>query len=302
MSLSPGVIEGGKGRQMEILNENESGVMEQDPVTEGLVQEEAAPAEERGAETGATNDGEQGVEAAGAADRQPEDGEPEKIPDKVWAAARKRAEAEAERKAQARAEELAQKNIDEFYARQFGKYINPATGKPISNRADYEQAVAVARMKENGVDPQTLQKIVEESPAVKEANRVVQAARQREIESFTAQEVQALNKAQGLQLASVDEVAQQPNGQQIIELWRRGVPLARAYEVANFETVAEKKAAAARQAALNQVNGKRHLVGTGGAGGEGAAVTDEELARFRQFDENVKRDDILAFRKKHKEL
>ena len=82
---------------------------------------------------------------------------------------------------------------------------------------------------------------------------------------------------------------------------RRGYSLVDAYKAANFDRLTGKKAAAAKQQAMNQVNGKSHLNATKSGGeGEDISIPDEEMAYFRSFFPDLSKKQIMEKYKKFK--
>ena len=92
---------------------------------------------------------------------------------RIFADARRRAEAQQKQK---------QNAIDKKYAERFGNngIINPETGKPIMSASEYLDAVAAQErvaaqeeLRDKGVDPAIIDRMVEASPVMKQAQAVL---------------------------------------------------------------------------------------------------------------------------------
>ena len=105
------------------MEENTSGVFEQEVAAPAPEETNEQPQQE-------TTNEETAVETAPAAQE-------EKIPDKVWEAARKRAEREAKQQIV---------NRDRQFAERFKGFKNPVTGAPIQSEADYFAALDAQKM------------------------------------------------------------------------------------------------------------------------------------------------------------
>lgn len=254
--------------------------------------EETEETKEKNTET--TEEAQNNGETTGEADR---GADLEDIPDSVWAKARRRAEAEAN----ARAEKIAQSKIDAFFAEKANGIVNPATGKPVTTKAEFDEAYAAMQLQKAGVKPDMLNDLIAQNPIIKQATEVVQQEKQRQAEAFGTAEIAKLKKQYDLpEVKSVDDLANMENGKAIINLWAKGVPLDKAYAVFNAAQIGESKAAAAQQAALNKVNSKAHLKTTPTTGKEDYPVSDEELERVRQMIPNATREDVKKFRASQK--
>ena len=98
----------------------------------------------------------------------------------------------------------------------------------------------------------------------------------------------------------LDDLLRMPNFAEFDRLVRRGCGLTEAYKLANFDRLSERRSAAARQAAMNALRGKRHLTATGGGAGEDVAIPQETLELYRAAFPQWSDRRILADYKKHK--
>lgn len=189
--------------------------------------------------------------------------EPQFQSDKANAAfASMRRELEAARKAQA--------EVDSIYARQFGNYRNPETGKPIRSAKDYSEAMlaqerlqAKQKLQENNIDPSLIDSLVANSPVVRQAQ-----ATMAELTNIRAQQEVDRDIIEVLKLDpslnSKDDMMKDPSFSMVLDKVRSGMSLVDAYKLVNFDRLSSSKTAAARQAVVNQVKGQAHLSnGTG---------------------------------------
>ena len=135
-----------------------------------------------------------------------------------------------------------------------------------------------------GIDPQAIAPVVREAVS---QNPIVQEARQ----------VIEQNKDAGVR--SFSDIANLPNAQEVLSLWGRGIPLAKAYAAANLDTIAGKKAAAAKQAAINAINGRSHMTATAGGAGESVEIPPDKLAEFKRWNPGATDAEIQKFYQRH---
>lgn len=276
------------------------------------VQEVAAPAGETTADTGAqggegqditepaaqeNGHGGEGESDGGAAEEN--GGEAES--DKPWknetnaqyAAARRRAEREKE-------EEIARIRAD--YARREDELIasmgfaHPDTGAPLRTRAEYDAARSAINRQQTaelarraGVDEETFARLVEMSPAVREANEVKrqaqaaeQAARAERIKQELREEVAEIGKIDPA-IKSVEDLRKSESWPKVEEKVRRGYSLLDAYRLANMDAIGERRAAAARQQALNSAAQKQHMQKVEQQGTGSVSVPSSVKEMYRQL-------------------
>lgn len=215
-----------------------------------------------------------------------------------FAAARRRAEAEAAQKYGA--------EQDRLIAELLHGQENPYTGMPITTRAEYdayrEQAAEQERgtnLQQTEADSALLEQALRQSPLMQQAQqmlaRVEQAEQQRALSGKLA-EIAALDPS----VRSIDDLMRSPHFDEFDRLVRQGYRLADAYKLAHFDTLTEKRSAAARQAALNAIGGKSHLTQTRGAAGDEVVVPAETLAMYRSAFPKWTEKQIIADYKKHR--
>lgn len=193
----------------------------------------------------------------------------------VFARARRITEAEADKKVQAALNQMNSfakskgfNSWEEMQAEESNKKFEEERGKILAESAD---------------DPvSAIQKLVDltlqNHPMVKQIEMQRQAEEQRQAAEFMNKSVQALVKRfPDSGIKSLDDIYELDNGAEIIELWKRGIPLDDAFAVKNIGKITSQKSAAAKQSALNSINAKSHLKGTHQSAG--SESSDIEIPR-----------------------
>lgn len=250
-----------------------------------------------GAENGA--DGEkEAVESAETVEQSAEQPEEQKKvqteeENRRFAAARR----EAQEKERKRYEAQLQREKDAFYAKEYSGMLNPYTNKPILTEADY-LAYKTAYQKEEqdmklqkaGLDAETIQGIVEQSPTVlaakevlEEARRQKEAAQKQQLDSFVKTQFEELVKRFPGAEKDLDAMSASPEGREVIDLWTKGVSLTQAYAAVNYDKLTAKTAAAAKQATMNSLSGKAHLTATAGAPGDDVSIPADVMMMYKSL-------------------
>lgn len=216
--------------------------------------------------------------------------------------------AEMRRRAEAEARARAQEEVDRAYAAAFGNSVNPYTGRPITSKAEYDEYQRqyqedqrAAQFQRAGIDPGIIQQMVAEHPAVRQAAAVAREMQTRQVQSFTEAQIGELGRAfPDCGVKTLADLRAADRGAEVLALWSKGIPLARAYAAVHVEDIAAQKAAAAKQSAINAANGKSHLRATGGESGGAVEVTAAELETYRNFLPDATAEEIRKFKAKHK--
>ena len=196
--------------------------------------------------------------------------------------------AEARRTAEANARK-AQKAIDEEYVRRFGHLNNPVTGQPIRSQADYlaaldaqEEMKAKAKLQEQGIDPSLIDNAVANNPIVRQAQSVMEKAKQEQIFGQIGAEVQILHQIDP-SINTVFDVP--PDVVNIVTRSNGNINLVDAYKIANFGKVSQSQQEAIKQTAINQAKGKQHLAPVNGVAtpDEGVEIPESELAMWKDM-------------------
>ena len=111
---------------------------------------------------------------------------------------------------------------------------------------------------------------------------------------FAKSQLAALEKAHGVHFERMSQLAGAPGGARVMALWKAGAELADAWAAVNLDRVMDKKLAALKQAALNSVYSKRHLVPARGMAEEDAVLPDEVYEQYRALVPNMTDSQIRA--------
>lgn len=218
-----------------------------------------------------------------------------------YAAARRKAEAEFNQRQQA---------MDAEFARRFKGYENPITHKPILNQKDYFEALdAQEKLKrdeelsERGIDPTMFEELVnrqvENNPVVQQAQMVMQAAQQSQIENALAEDMKAITRLNP-NLKSLDDVFALPDAEEMIAMVQRNsISLADAYKIKHFDDLMAGRTASAKQAALNTMNGTSHLNQTDSLGGADNGEMEIPVGELEQWKKAFPRASMADLRKKY---
>lgn len=238
-------------------------------------------------ETGETEDGEGAEGTEGAEDAGGEGGEPageEFSPDLL-----------------ARIEAETQKRVDASIARQFEGILNPYTNKPILTEADltaYRSAFAAEeqrqQLEEMGVSKEVLDSYIQSHPAMQQAQALIRQQEQQAANSFMEQEFAALKKEfADCGLESPQQLNETEAGRRALQMWANapGITLADAYAATHRKELSKKQSAAAKQAAMNEMNSKGHLTQTKGSNAKGD-VPAEIAEEYKKYFPNATHEKI----------
>lgn len=206
----------------------------------------------------------------------------------IYANARRRAEAEAKQKY-----DNERRSVDDEYVRMFGSYTNPLTGQPIRSAKDYadafkaeQQMKAKRELEEKGVSDETINRIVENNPVVRQAQKLVaqqEAIRAVENERAIAQQIKNDVAEISKLNPSIKTLNDVPN--EVIDkcMQIQGLSLVDAYKMLNYGNFNSEREAAVRQNAINQAKGKQHLQPVNGVSvsESGVDIPSEALATWK---------------------
>ena len=271
-----------------------------DEIITGTGEVETTPAGENEQTVESTTTAESAPDTVGEGENEQAHAEPapaEQTPEQnaAFAAARRRAEAQAAVRSQAEQDAL----VERIYRGQ----TNPYTGKPIRSVRDlneYEQQYQADQMRQAGIDPGVLTQMIEQNPVVQQARQMIAKMQQEEGQRYIEGQVAEISKVDP-SIKSFADLTKAETFPQFDAMVRRGYSLVDAYKIVNFDRLTGQRAAAAKQQALNSVNGKSHLNPTKGAGnGEDVVVPEETMAMYRSAFPNWTKQQIIEDYKKHK--
>ena len=236
--------------------------------------------------------GDEAEEAEGDADapEQPEEEQeppaeqPTQTPEMnaLLAAARRRAEMEAAARAQ--------HEKDALVAQAYAGQVNPYTGRPLTTEAElkaYQTAYREEQLQAAGITPDVLQQMIESNPAVQQAKMLAAQQQQMMGQQIMSEQLKAIS-AIDPQVTSLEDITKMETFEQFDAMVRQGYSLVDAYKLANFDTLAAKRAAAAKQRTLNQTAGKAHLQPTQGKeSGQAVIVPPEIREMYREMNPGI---------------
>lgn len=187
----------------------------------------------------------------------PEVADPEADRDAIFAEARRTAESWMN-------------GINSRVASRFKGMRNPETGQPIRTAEDYfdaldaqERIAARQQMEQNGIDPDMLDQMINNSPAIRQAQEILRQNQMNEGQKELDAQVREISEffPEVQSLADISRMETFPAFDAYV---RNGLSLVDAFKLANFETMSQRTAAATKQAAINAAKGKSHLSPVGG--------------------------------------
>ena len=191
---------------------------------------------------------------------------------------------------------------------------NTITGKPITNMEEFnewKQAFDAAKLqrdlKAGKLTPEGIQKVIEQTPAMKQVQQIVQkqeeaAKRQNEAaaKARVDAEIAEIHKLDPT-ISEVKDLLKMPKAKEFYDLVKKGNSFLDAFRLANYDRLTAAAADAARQQAMNNARSKDHLTATGGQRGTGAAqVPPDEMAMFRLLNPGATDEAIQAYYNKQK--
>lgn len=204
----------------------------------------------------------------------------------------------------------AQRSVDEVFARSGLK--NPYTGQPITTKAEYdayrEQFERERRenlLRQSGMTQEEFQQFVQDLPEVRRAREAQAAAERATREAREAaarvrleeqiREIGAIDPS----IKSVADLAKMPTYPRFYELVQRGNTFTDAFRLANFDALAQRSAAGARQAAVNSARSKEHLAETRTRGTGAVSVPAEVREQYKFFNPDATEEEIQKHYQKH---
>lgn len=208
----------------------------------------------------------------------------------------------------ARIEAETQKRVDARIAREFEGITNPYTNQPIRTEADltaYRSAFAAEQqrqqLEEMGVSKEVLDSYIQNHPAMQQAQQVIHQQEQQAANDFMAKEFEAMKKEfPDCGLESPQQLNETEAGRRALQMWANapGITLADAYAATHRREISKKQSAAAKQAAMNEMNSKGHLTQTKGSNAKGD-VPEEIRREYKIFFPNATDAEIAEMYRKN---
>lgn len=201
----------------------------------------------------------------------------------------------------ARIEAETQKRVDARIARELEGILNPYTNQPIRTEADltaYRSAFAAEeqrqQLEEMGVSKEVLDSYIQNHPAMQQAQQVIHQQEQQAANDFMAKEFEAMKKEfPDCGLESPQQLNETEAGRRALQMWANapGITLADAYAATHRKELSKKQSAAAKQAAMNEMNSKGHLRQTKGSNAKGD-VPAEIAEEYKKYFPNATHEKI----------
>ena len=201
----------------------------------------------------------------------------------------------------ARIEAETQKRVDARIAREFEGILNPYTNQPIRTEADltaYRSAFAAEeqrqQLEEMGVSKEGLDSYIQNHPAMQQAQQVIHQQEQQAANDFMAKDFEAMKKEfPDCGLESPQQLNETEAGRRALQMWANapGITLADAYAATHRKELSKKQSAAAKQAAMNEMNSKGHLRQTKGSNAKGD-VPAEIAEEYKKYFPNATHEKI----------
>lgn len=235
-------------------------------------------------------------EEEGAEEEEGENAEPANQPDHVQTAEEDANYARIRRKAEADARtryEKQQSELDTMFAQMFSGYVNPETGQPIRSAADYiaamsaqERQQAESKMAEAGIDKDSLNRLIENNPAVIQAKQAIQSINEQNAERMIREDMENI-LAIDPSIGSIENVGAAVGYAEAVQytIDHPGIRLSDAYKIVNFDRLASSKTATAKQAAINAQRSKAHLSQTAGITTTNSEeeIPSSEIEKWREW-------------------
>lgn len=216
---------------------------------------------------------------------EPESGKTEE--DSRFAAVRRAAEESARKKYEARLSAQ-----DERIRQVFGNVVNPATGKPVQTVDEYtsvmqqSQRVAVEnQMKEKGIDPSLINQMIRNSPEMVQAQQILAQNQMAEADRRIKDDLKIVS-AIDPSIQTAEDLAAHESYDTVVRYVQRGLSLADAFKLANYDRLTGQRAEAAKQAAINAAKSTSHLQTTPAGNGGSDNMIDipsDEIATWREY-------------------
>lgn len=197
--------------------------------------------------------------------------------------------------------------MDAFFAAAALK--NTLTGKPITNMEEFnewKQAFDAAKLqrdlKAGKLTPEGLQKVIEQTPAMKQVKQIAQkqeaAAKQQSEVAAKARvdaEIAEIHKLDPT-INEVKDLLKMPTAKEFYALVKKGNSFLDAFRLANYDRLTAAAAEAAKQQAMNNARSKDHLTGASPQRGQGTVpVPADEMAMFRAINPGATDAEIQAY-------
>ena len=216
----------------------------------------------------------------------------------IFADNRRKLEAAEKRANDAETQRTTDREVAKKYGQQYGVFSDADVAEKygqshgVNTIAEFETALRNEEYTKAGIDPEMINKIVNEHPSIKRAEAAEQANIKSQQDRFLVDSFSELTK-EFPDMAKAEDVP--------VDVWRKwnngssGITLADAYALVNRKEITAKQADATKQATLNSIQGKGHLQGNGkGVEGDTVRVPDDVMEMYKRFNPKQTTEQIKA--------
>jgi len=285
-----------------------------DPENESGDADTGAEAEDNAEDEAGEEAGDDEDQAEEGAENQPEEQTPEQR--RANAARRRQAETQAAVNAAVAAaleqrDQQHEQELNTFF--QQAGLVNPFTKEPITNmeefrawRTEQENQKLQRELQSGKLTQETLNELIDRHPAMQAAKQAQeqeqQAAKQAQEQSFMQDVERQLAEIRKTDpsIQNVSDLMNRAYSKEFYEAVKRGNNFLDAFYLATRGQQVQAAEEAARQSAVNNLTGKKHLKATSIGGRPGATVTAEEREMFRVFNPKATDAEIQKFQNRIK--
>lgn len=187
-------------------------------------------------------------------------------------------------------EEAIRQAKDSVYAEVFKGQPNPYNGNAITSERDYldyQNSLRNEQLKNVGLDENWLNEQVNNHPAVKQAEQLLQEQNAQRGQQLLNDAIKTINQFDA-DIKTFEDLYKSDHFQEINQMVQRGYSLTDAYKLANIDKLTQKKTASAKQQALNSITSKSHMQPIGGNGeGEDSYVPESVYELYKEMNPNA---------------
>jgi len=180
----------------------------------------------------------------------------------AFARVRREAEAKANRRMSA---------LDAEVAERFKGFTNPITGQPITTAKEYFDALDAQNqvdtqrtLAEKGLDPKLIDNAVNNNPAIKAANLILQQERLKSVQTYLDEQVAEVGKIDP-DIKTAQDIEKSERYSEVLRYVKENhLSIVDAYKLTYADKLNERKTAAVKQQAINNAKSQQHLTATEG--------------------------------------
>lgn len=173
---------------------------------------------------------------------------------------------------------------------------NIAKTKGFENWEDFEKSHRRENLEKIGIaDEDAFTSLINDAvmsnPTVVEAQRVIEAQREREQKAVLDAAIGEISSIDP-DVKSLNDLLSLDNYDDFYDLVEKGYSLPDAYKIISFDKISSKKAASAAQNVINNISSKGHITTTKGTQTKEITVPDEVLNTYRKNNPDMTEDEI----------